>query len=384
MTPLDILKKYAPGFLTEVDNKVVERPPYFTFKDLLNYNTKADPDELIRNRFLGRGGACLVAGPTGAGKSSFLMHLKINWALGQPFLGITPVKSLRIGTIQAENDQGDMAEMLQGVYGHSGMADAAVEICQEQLVWTRVTSYTGEKFCSVMQAFIEDNRLDIVCVDPAFAFLGGSASDQAEVTSFLRNNVNPILERTKAALMLIHHTNKPQRETGKENWNAGDFAYAGAGSAEWANFCRAVLTIQNTKEFGIFKLLAAKRGSRIGWTDDGQRAYHKYISHASEVDKIYWREATPDEISLLDVKRGSAETSDEMVLSVVRYNPGLNQADLAKLLCKSFGKAKQTWCRTIKGLVDEGFVAINDKRHYLSQAGQERPKVDIESHQAII
>lgn len=74
-----------------------------------------DPAELLRNRFLCRGGGLLLVGPTGVGKSSLSMQAKILWALGRPAFGIVPARPLKSLLIQAENDDGDLAEMRDGV-----------------------------------------------------------------------------------------------------------------------------------------------------------------------------------------------------------------------------------------------------------------------------
>src|SRR5205814_7826426 len=74
-----------------------------------------DPDELLKHRFLCRGGGMLLVGPTGAGKSALAMQAKILWALGRDAFGFTPTRPLKSLLVQAENDDGDLAEMRDGV-----------------------------------------------------------------------------------------------------------------------------------------------------------------------------------------------------------------------------------------------------------------------------
>src|SRR5688572_7473410 len=74
-----------------------------------------DPATLLGRRYLFRGGALLLVGPTGIGKSSFSMQCMLSWALGQPVFGIAPFRPLKSLLIQAENDEGDLAEMRDGV-----------------------------------------------------------------------------------------------------------------------------------------------------------------------------------------------------------------------------------------------------------------------------
>ena len=77
--------------------------------------TENDPDELLKYRFLSRGGGMLLVGPTGAGKSALAMQAKILWALGREAFGFKPARPLKSLLVQAENDDGDLAEMRDGV-----------------------------------------------------------------------------------------------------------------------------------------------------------------------------------------------------------------------------------------------------------------------------
>ena len=71
---------------------------------------KNDGQELLRNRFLCRGGGLLLVGPTGIGKSSLSMQMMISWALGRGLFGVEPARPVISLLIQAENDEGDLAE----------------------------------------------------------------------------------------------------------------------------------------------------------------------------------------------------------------------------------------------------------------------------------
>lgn len=82
--------------------------------------TPGDGTELLRHRFLCRRGGALLVGPTGIGKSSFSMQAAACWALERSCFGIAPARPLRSVIIQAENDDGDMAEMRDGVLAGLG------------------------------------------------------------------------------------------------------------------------------------------------------------------------------------------------------------------------------------------------------------------------
>ena len=81
------------------------------------------------------------------------------------------------------------------------------------------------------------------------------------------------------------HPSHEQATSGSEkpDWQAGDYAYLGSGSAEWANWPRFVLALRSVGSHEIFELRAGKRGSRLGWRgDDGERIYSKLIAHAKQ------------------------------------------------------------------------------------------------------
>jgi hypothetical protein len=267
-----------------------------------------DHSELLKHRFLCRGGALLFVGPTGVGKSSCVLQAAFRWCLGQDFFGIQANGELKVLVIQAENDDGDIAEVRDGVFRGltaSGflLEDDHLRIAQRVFVACE-DSATGRDFGATLDRLLAQVRPDLVIVDPALAYLGGDALKQADVSAFCRNVLNPVIHRHNVGLILVHHTNKPPRgDDAKDGWKAGDLAYLGQGAADWANWARAVMAIISKGSHSHFELCLGKRGGRVGWgseTEDGewQKIYSKPIAHAKETGVICWRE--PDEKELFD------------------------------------------------------------------------------------
>ena len=258
----------------------------------------ADENELLRHRFLCRGGSLLFVGPTGAGKSSFTMQAAILWALGRPCFGLEPARPLRILIIQAENDEGDLAEMRDGVISGLGLAGEDIAAAAGRVVVVTEDSKTREAFTAALDGLLQFHQVDLVIIDPAFAYLGGEASAQRDVSPFLRNMLNPVIHRHGVGLILVHHVNKPPSGEQKPQWQAGDYAYLGSGSAEFANWARAVMAIRSIGSGEVFELLLAKRGRRVGWVDDmGRPTNSRYIAYHREPGVICWREAEPHEVA---------------------------------------------------------------------------------------
>lgn len=250
-----------------------------------------DPANLLGRRFLCRGGALLLAGPTGIGKSSLLLQAAITFGLGRPLFGIAPAGKLRALLVQAENDDGDVAEMRDGVFrgltlteAEQAEAGAAVQVVCESVA-------TGLQFIGLAGELIAEHKPDLFLIDPLFAFCGCNVSDQEKMSAFLRNGLNPLLQEHGCGLILAHHTNKPASGKEKPDWKAGDFAYLGSGTAELANWARAVVGLRSIGAHNVFEVVLGKRGKRAGLvTNEGEPLYSFHIKHAAA--GICWELAT--------------------------------------------------------------------------------------------
>jgi RecA-family ATPase len=201
-----------------------------------------DPDELLEYRFLCRGGGLLLVGPTGVGKSSFVMQCAVLWAIGEPAFGIRPSMPLRILIIQAENDYGDLAEMRQGVMSALNLNEQDREYADQQIFIATENVRSGIAFTQhSIRPLLEKHQPALLIINPALAYLGGDTNSQEDVGGFLRNQLNPLLTEFSCGCIVVNHTNKPPSGLEKSNWQAGDFAHLGSGSAEWSNWARAVL-----------------------------------------------------------------------------------------------------------------------------------------------
>jgi hypothetical protein len=282
----------APAMITPATKRLGE---------LVAHGTN-DPDELLKKRFLCRGGGLLLVGPTGIGKSSLAMQAMILWGIGKPMFEIQPVKALKSLLIQAENDDGDLAEMRDGVMAGLSLTDDEKRMAMENIIVAREDARTSLAFfVAVVRPLLEKHRPDLLWIDPALAYLGGEVGSQKDVGGFLRNMLNPLLREFNCGCIVVHHTNKPPVGREKPDWSAGDFAYLGGGSAEWANWARAVLGLRSLGSHSVFELRAGKRGRRLGWKEsDGEtKSFAKNIAHANEPGVICWRVADESEVPMV-------------------------------------------------------------------------------------
>ena len=237
-----------------------------TVKDLLNFDPTNDPDNLIGNRWITRGSSMIISGGTGIGKSSLMMQIVIRWCLGLDFFGITPVKALKIGVIQAENDEGDLAEAFRDIVKSMALNVEQMRSLHSNLEFRTETVRTGEAFLAYARRFIHKSKLDLIVADPLFSYFGGDLSDQSEVSVFLRNKLQPILHETKVAWIWMHHVAKPHRkESGAEPLTTMELAHSGFGSSELANWAREIAVLHEVGQSKPrrFQLAFCKRGGRL-------------------------------------------------------------------------------------------------------------------------
>jgi len=309
-----------------------------------------DEAELLRYRYLCRGGALLLCGLTGIGKSSWCMQAIILWALGLPFCGITPARPLKSLLVQAENDDGDIIEMRDSVCAGLNLNPEQIALVKEMVWVVREDQRTSFAFLQgVLRPTLEQHKPDLLWIDPVLAYLGADASKQADVSTFLRNGLNPILREFNCGCVVVAHGSKPPTGKEKSGWQAGDYAYAATGSVEWGNWARAVLVIRSIGSYTEFELVAAKRGGRLRWTDDmNEPIQTKYIRQDGRPGVIFWHQYIPEDQSRLGRPR---QYVPEDLLQLLPAD-GLTATEWLKEAKKEHGIAERQFYNLKKRLVD--------------------------------
>lgn len=331
---------------------------------LLRIPEKDDPTELLRYRYLCECGGLLFNGPTGVGKSSLAMQSGACWTNYLPFFGITPTKPLKIVLIQAENDEGDLAEMRNGIcYGLDLNEDQRRTFFENYIVYSATKGITGEAFCKeVIRPLLDLHNPNILQIDPMLSFLGGDVKDQETVGAFLRVYLNPELSEHRCGSMLFHHTNKPPgSKKDRPEWTNGEMAYMGSGSAEWANWARAVISLQSLGKSGYYRMHGGKRGARINWRDSNDELlYQKEIAWSKD-GYIYWREPSQSEVaeveSELNQKTKSIRVPDDF-LGLLEPK-SLTKAEWTKLADSKLKTKRATAYRWIEALEADDRVLLS-------------------------
>lgn len=252
--------------------------------ELLDFDSRADPDCLMGNRFLGRTGAAVIVAPSGVGKSVLALQLGACAALQQHFFGMQMRLAMRVLYLQAEDDFGDVAESAQGFVRGMGIAESDRKRLADNLRIERWNDVSGDRFLARLRRQHAIWPYDLVVINPLFSFCGCNVSEQRELSPFLRNGLNTVLNETRAAAILVHHTNKPPADPSAQDqaMNA-ELRYLGSGSAELTNWARAYITLQGVRSAGdhVHKMVFVKRGGRTGIVDaEGKPTHSVLIEHS--------------------------------------------------------------------------------------------------------
>ncbi|MCE9615065.1 MAG: AAA family ATPase [Lentisphaerae bacterium] len=375
--------------------KIQEPPAVKLLGDLRTPTYGSDPDELLKWRFLYRGGVCLLCGPTGVGKSALGMQGAMYWSLGRDLFGIMPGEvyqkaGMRILIVQAENDDGDLAEMRDGVLkGCEDLSDEEKALARKRVAICTICDKSAEPFAQALRYLLTagfpgtGQPYDMVIVDPAFAYLGGDSNSQKDVSHFMRELLNPLLQKHRVGMILLHHTNKPLRGKEKDSWAAGDYAYLGAGSAEWINPARAALALRSLGSDTIFELRAPKRGKRLRWVDaDGEPTVVKYVAHHREAGVICWREATAEEVAdvMSKGKGGRRKQNDDFeCVHAVMHRPGESQSFYVDLVAGALACGKETVRKMLKVCTKAGWIRERGdqqfRRYEVTESGRNEAEI---------
>lgn len=262
---------------------------------------ESDPSEIFKDRFLCRGGGMLLVSNTGQGKSTLICQAAYLWACGKTAFGLKPTRPIKTLIIQAENDEWDLKEMVQGVekgFNSNQLSTEDVVYGDTNLRIVTESSCTGSEFIKKVRIILTEFRNegfypDLLVVDPVISYLGGDPSKADVVSMFLRSEINPLAMEFNLATICVAHTSKPSNQVRATLKTPTEDVYSALGSVEWANWARAILVLK-PHGGGMFELKAVKRGARLGWTTPlGDRAFAQRLAHAR--DGIYWVTPTDEE-----------------------------------------------------------------------------------------
>ena len=299
-------------------------------KPLLEYGD-VPPDivkTLLGNRFLCVEGGLLFIGPSGIGKSSASIQQDILWSIGEPAFGIAPARPLKIVTIQAEDDAGDLSEMVQGAYFHLELSSEQNQLSRENCAYYCHKQFTGSQFLtSVVNPILARDRPDIIRLNPLPGFPRRRRKRyRPHRLLSCATGFNPLLKNISAPPSSSTTPRKPTSALPKIGKLPIGCTLELAQPISPTGPEVSLFWTQPVR-VGVFKLIAAKRGVHIGWTSGGydERGIGRYFAWADS-GSIFWNDATPEQIQAAENK--DSEVSKEDLLSLVPLDEPVFKEDL--------------------------------------------------------
>lgn len=256
----------------ETKQLISELGEEWTVDDLENYPIDNDPNTVIGNRWMCKGGSFVFVSQSGVGKSSMQMQFAVGWALGRDDMtfGVKPIRPLKQLVIQAENDQGDVAEGWRDITAAYGLTSEDKAEVKKMIKWRRLTSIAGPKFLATLQQLVAMEKPDVCWIDPLINYIGDDISKAEVISEFCDIGLGTISRDTGTIFGIIHHTGKPKDSQTKEGMHASDLAYMGIGSSNLTNWAREVVVLNRMKtanddDPATFSLTATKRRTRAGF-----------------------------------------------------------------------------------------------------------------------
>lgn len=248
-------------------------------------------------RYLCRGGTMLFVAPSGVGKSTASAQQDILWGLGLPAFGIAPSRPLRVVSIQAENDRGDLTAMARGIMAALSLSGADRETVSQNTAIISHNASSGADFLAFADRALTRYKPDLLRIDPLMAYAGGDLTKPETIATFCRNGLNRLATRHGCGIICVHHTPKQNgansNSQARKQWGAFDWQYAAAGGADLANWARTVLVIEPLDR-DIFAYRAAKRWP--GWKNiEGEPEHVRYFQREREHGKVFWHDATAED-----------------------------------------------------------------------------------------
>jgi hypothetical protein len=143
------------GFAAEIEAKVstitreAAGATTWTARPLTDFALPPADDPAIllgKYRYLCKGGGMVMVGSSGTGKSSMSLQAAVCWSLGRDFLGITCRRPLRSLIVQAEDDEGDVAEAWTSIRASMSLTHEEFTLVRERVLIVEDRVNSGQQF----------------------------------------------------------------------------------------------------------------------------------------------------------------------------------------------------------------------------------------------
>lgn len=185
-------------------NRVVD----FGFIDSAVFAAKKYESNWLADYVLKANQPAIIAGPSKAMKTGFLVELFISLATGLKLFDSVNVKKCRVALMSAESGEETLQETAIRICASKGIGDFGS--LKSQLFWAfRPPQISEASHIASLHSFIVDNQIEVLGIDPAYLSMGiGDDASNAFKFGDVLMNLTRLAADTGITPILAAHTNK--------------------------------------------------------------------------------------------------------------------------------------------------------------------------------
>lgn len=154
---------------------------------------------------LRRGDILMIYGPSGVGKSIYMLNIAAALVEGKPVLGLWKCKQCKVGLADYEMSPDEIRTRCMTLRGNS-----------KNFV---VASFVGRKIndpfhINELECAIKENQLSVLVIDPLAAAYESKYENLPQINRDMKI-IRRLARRNNCAIILVHHTGKPQFDADK-------------------------------------------------------------------------------------------------------------------------------------------------------------------------
>lgn len=285
---------------------------------------------LIEN-VIGVGGATVISGPGGLGKSNLTLNMAL--ALGSPgvtkFLDLTVADQVNSLIIQAENAASDTKDRLKSMIQHPGFNGGVNQVFSPTHKMSDIRilgcDFNDDKFISKIIDDITTTNAGLLIVDPLISFHKGDENDNSGMRRTL-DRLTEVMVETGVAIILVHHVGRVATSSGS--------SYAGRGASAVGDWChnsfllKTIGTKNNTLELSCQKARNFKKPDPIQMQLNSNLVFERVYQQGG-FPQVYRQRIATDALNSL---QGHAKTQKDLIEEMLKGTPDLNQTKAHEII----------------------------------------------------
>jgi len=234
-----------------------EKPPRYVVRDAKFALEPRPALDMVVEKILAVGSVSVIVGKYGSKKTWFLVFLAVCVSLCKAFLGLNVI-GVTVLIVDEESGEDRLSRRIAMAI-RGALGDSSAQIRYVSLAQFNFLRNPGDVV--ILKTLIEQTGAKLVIIDALADIMAGGDENAVKDTQVVFMRLRKVAETTKAALVIIHHTNK-----------AGD--YRGSSAIPGAIDNLYLIESSNTSNLVNFSTIKKRDGEPVEfsavatWTED--------------------------------------------------------------------------------------------------------------------